>query len=133
MKILRYTIVQDVGKAIHPAYVEGQMQGGVAQGIGWALNEEYVYGEDGILQNPGFLDYRVPVASDLPNVDTVIVEVPNPNHPYGVRGCGEVPITTPVATVANAIESATGVRMFQQPFSPPRVLQALEQAAGKKA
>ncbi|MFA5912804.1 MAG: xanthine dehydrogenase family protein molybdopterin-binding subunit, partial [Burkholderiales bacterium] len=86
VKILRYTVVQDVGKAIHPAYVEGQMQGGAAQGIGWALNEEYVYGEDGILQNPGFLDYRVPVASDLPHIDTVIVEVPNPNHPYGVRG-----------------------------------------------
>jgi CO/xanthine dehydrogenase Mo-binding subunit len=132
VKVLRYTIVQDVGKAIHPAYVEGQFQGGVAQGIGWALNEEYVYGEDGILQNPGFLDYRVPVASDLPNIDTVIVEVPNPNHPYGVRGCGEVPITTPVATIANAIASASGVRMFQQPFSPPRVLEAIDEAAAKK-
>lgn len=129
VKIVRYTIVQDVGKAIHPAYVEGQMQGGVTQGIGWALNEEYVYGADGILQNPGFLDYRVPVASDLPDIDTVIVEVPNPNHPYGVRGCGEVPITAPVAAVANAIAAATGVRLTQQPFSPPRVLAALDAAA----
>ncbi len=132
VRIVRYTIIQDVGKAIHPAYVEGQFQGGVAQGIGWALNEEYIYGEDGILQNPGFLDYRVPVASDLPHIDTVIVEVPNPNHPYGVRGCGEVPITTPLAAIANAIENALGVRMLQQPFSPPRVLQAIEQAAGAK-
>ena len=130
VKILRYTVVQDVGKAIHPAYVEGQMQGGATQGIGWALNEEYVYGADGILQNPGFLDYRVPVASDLPHIDTVIVEVPNPNHPYGVRGCGEVPIIAPMAAIANAIENATGVRLTQQPFSPPRVLKALE-GAGK--
>jgi CO/xanthine dehydrogenase Mo-binding subunit len=129
VKVLRYTVVQDVGKAIHPAYVEGQMQGGAAQGIGWALNEEYVYGEDGVLQNPGFLDYRVPVASDLPCIDTVIVEVPNPNHPYGVRGCGEVPIIAPMAAIANAIENATGVRLCQQPFSPPRVLKAIDDAA----
>jgi CO/xanthine dehydrogenase Mo-binding subunit len=132
VKILRYTAVQDVGKAIHPAYVEGQLQGGVAQGIGWALNEEYVYGADGILQNPGFLDYRVPVASDLPKIDTVIVEVPNPNHPYGVRGCGEVPIIAPMAAIANAIENAIGVRLFQQPFSPPRVLKAMDDAAAAK-
>jgi len=132
VKILRYTVVQDVGKAIHPAYVEGQFQGGAAQGIGWALNEEYVYGEDGILQNPGFLDYRIPVASDLPFIDTVIVEVPNPNHPYGVRGCGEVPIIAPMAAIANAIENAIGVRLFQQPFSPPRVLKAIDDAAAAK-
>jgi len=132
VKILRYTVVQDVGKAIHPAYVEGQMQGGAAQGIGWALNEEYVYGDDGVLQNPGFLDYRIPVASDLPRIDTVIVEVPNPNHPYGVRGCGEVPIIAPMAAIANAIENATGLRLCEQPFSPPRVLKALDQAAAAK-
>lgn len=133
VKILRYTIIQDVGKAIHPAYVEGQFQGGVAQGIGWALNEEYVYGEDGILQNPGFLDYRIPVASDLPRIDTVIVEVPNPNHPYGVRGCGEVPIIPPLAAIANAIENATGLRLCEQPFSPPRVLKAIDDAAAVKS
>ncbi len=126
--MLRYTVVQDVGKAIHPAYVEGQLQGGAAQGIGWALNEEYVYGPDGVLQNPGFLDYRVPVASDLPRIDTVIVEVPNPNHPYGVRGCGEVPIIAPMATIANAIKHAVGVRLCEQPMSPPRVLKAIEEA-----
>jgi CO/xanthine dehydrogenase Mo-binding subunit len=132
VRILRYTVVQDVGKAIHPAYVEGQLQGGAAQGIGWALNEEYVYGEDGVLQNPGFLDYRMPVASDLPFIDTVIVEVPNPNHPYGVRGCGEVPIIAPMAAIANAIENAIGVRLFQQPLSPPRVLKAIDEAAAAK-
>jgi CO/xanthine dehydrogenase Mo-binding subunit len=128
VKVVRYTVVQDVGKAVHPTYVEGQLQGGAAQGIGWALNEEYVYGADGLLQNPGFLDYRVPVASDLPRIDTVIVEVPNPNHPYGVRGCGEVPIIAPMATIANAIARAAGVRLTQQPMSPPRVLKALDAA-----
>jgi len=129
VKVLRYTAVQDVGRAIHPAYVEGQMQGGAAQGIGWALNEEYVYGADGILQNPGFLDYRMPVASDLPRIDTVIVEVPNPRHPYGVRGCGEVPIIAPMAAIANAVSAAIGVRLCEQPLSPPRVLQAIVAAA----
>ena len=88
-KVLRYTVIQDAGKAIHPSYVEGQYQGGAAQGIGWALNEEYVYGKDGRLQNAGFLDYRMPVCSDLPMIDTVILEIPNPKHPYGVRGVGE--------------------------------------------
>lgn len=131
VKILRYTVVQDVGRAIHPAYVEGQLQGGAAQGIGWALNEEYVYGADGVLQNPGFLDYRIPVASDLPFIDTVIVEVPNPNHPYGVRGCGEVPIIAPLAAIANAVENALGIRFCELPMSPPRVLAAIDKAAGK--
>ena len=128
IKILRYTVLQDVGKAIHPAYVEGQLQGGAVQGIGWALNEEYVYGDDGVLQNPGFLDYRVPVCSDVPFIDTVIVEVPNPNHPYGVRGCGEVPIIAPMAAIANAVESAIGIRLCEQPMSPPRVLKAIGEA-----
>jgi len=133
IKIVRYTIVQDVGKAIHPAYVEGQFEGGAVQGIGWALNEEYVYGADGVLQNPGFLDYRVPVASDVPFIDSVIVEVPNPNHPYGVRGCGEVPIIAPMAAISNAVQNAIGVRLREQPMSPPRVLKAIEAAAGAGA
>ena len=133
IKILRYTVVQDVGKAIHPAYVEGQLQGGAVQGIGWALNEEYVYGDDGILQNPGFLDYRVPVASDVPWIDTVIVEVPNPNHPYGVRGCGEVSIIPPMGAISNAVENAIGIRLREQPMSPPRVLKAIDDAASGEA
>ena len=124
--VIRYTAVQDVGRAIHPGYVEGQMQGGAAQGIGWALNEEYIFNEKGEMQNPGFLDYRMPVASDLPMIDTVIVEVPNPRHPYGVRGVGEVPIVPPIPAVANAIHAATGVRMRDLPMSPPRVLAALD-------
>lgn len=125
-RVTRYTVIQDAGKAIHPAYVEGQFQGGAAQGIGWALNEEYIYGEDGRLQNAGFLDYRIPVASDLPMIDTVIVEVPNPGHPYGVRGVGETSICPPLAAIANAVSNACGVRMKQLPISPPRIIAALD-------
>ncbi len=126
--ILRYLVVQDAGKAIHPSYVEGQFQGGAVQGIGWALNEEYVYGPDGRLQNPIFLDYRVPVASDLPMIDTVIVEVPNPGHPYGVRGVGETGITPPLPAIANAVAAATGVRFTELPLSPPKVLAGIKAA-----
>ena len=124
--ITRYTVLQDAGKAVHPAYVEGQFQGGAAQGIGWALNEEYIYGDDGLLQNAGFLDYRIPVASDLPMIDTEILEIPNPGHPYGVRGVGETPIVPPLPTIANAIRAAAGVRMSHAPMSPPRILAALK-------
>ena len=127
-KVTRYTVVQDAGKAIHPSYVEGQYQGGAVQGIGWALNEEYVYGSDGRLQNAGFLDYRIPVASDLPFIDTVIVEVPNPGHPYGVRGVGETSICPPLAAIANAVSNAAGVRMTHLPMSPPRLLKAIKEA-----
>ncbi|MDW6024216.1 xanthine dehydrogenase family protein molybdopterin-binding subunit [Mesorhizobium sp. BAC0120] len=125
-RVLRYTVVQDAGKAVHPTYVEGQYQGGAAQGIGWALNEEYIYGKDGRLQNPGFLDYRIPVCSDLPMIDTQILEIPNPNHPYGVRGVGETSIVPPLAAIANAVSNAVGVRMTHIPMSPPRILAALE-------
>ena len=97
------------------------------QGIGWALNEEYVYGDDGCLQNAGFLDYRMPVASDLPFIDTVIVEVPNPGHPYGVRGVGETSICPPLAAIANAVSNAADVRMTHLPMSPPRLLKAIQE------
>ncbi|MEO1193879.1 MAG: xanthine dehydrogenase family protein molybdopterin-binding subunit [Pseudomonadota bacterium] len=123
--ILRYTVFQDAGKAVHPSYVEGQFQGGAVQGIGWALNEEYIYGQDGRLQNAGFLDYRIPVASDLPMIDTVIVEVPNPGHPYGVRGVGETSIVPPLAAIANSVSAAAGVRLTHLPMSPPRILKAV--------
>ena len=125
VQILRYTAVQDAGKAIHPSYVEGQIQGGVAQGIGWALNEEYIYDDQGHLLNTSLLDYRLPTCLDLPFIDTVIVEVPNPGHPYGVRGVGEVPIVPPLAAVANAIYKALGVRMRILPMSPGRILETV--------
>ena len=129
--VLRYTAVQDAGKAIHPAYVEGQIQGGAVQGIGWALNEEYVYNDSGAMLNSSFLDYRMPTSLDLPMIDTVIVEIANPNHPYGVRGVGEVPIVPPMAAISNAIYDAIGVRMNDLPMSPDKVLEALWAKEGK--
>ncbi|MDP6512981.1 MAG: xanthine dehydrogenase family protein molybdopterin-binding subunit [SAR202 cluster bacterium] len=123
--ILRFTIVQDAGKAILPGYVEGQMQGGAAQGIGWALNEEYYMSDDGLMQNTSLLDYRMPTSLDLPMIDTVIVEVTNPGHPFGVRGVGEVPIVSPPAAIANAIHNAVGVRMDVLPMNPGAVMDAI--------
>ncbi len=133
VEILRFTAVQDAGIAIYPPYVEGQMQGGVVQGVGWALNEEYVYDDDGRLRNASLLDYRMPTTLDVPNIETIIVEVPNPGHPYGVRGVGEVPIVPPPAAVANAIFDATGVRMRDLPMSPPRMQAALAARDGGAA
>ncbi len=128
--ILRYTVAQDAGKAIHPGYVEGQFQGGAVQGVGWALNEEYIYSDDGKLENAGFLDYRIPVASDVPMIDTIIIEIPNPRHPFGVRGIGETPIIPPMAAIANAVTNATSIRFEALPMSPPKVLAAIEASNG---
>ncbi len=130
VEILRYTAVQDVGKAIHPSYVEGQIQGGVVQGIGWALNEEYIYSDEGHLLNASLLDYRMPTALDLPMIETVVVEVANPDHPFGVRGVGEVPIVPPAGAIANAIYDAVGVRPTELPMSPARLLEAIWEKDG---
>jgi len=131
VRILRYTAFQDVGQAVHPDYVAGQMQGGVVQGLGWALNEEYCYDADGRLVNTSLLDYRMPTSLDVPMIETVILETPNPGHPYGVRGAGEIPIVPPPAAVANAIHDAIGVRMDRLPMSPRNVLaRILEPARG---
>ena len=125
--LLRYTAVQDVGTAVHPDFVEGQLQGGAVQGIGWALNEGYFYDAQGHLLNASLLDYRLPTCLDLPMIDTVLVEVPNPGHPYGVRGVGEAPILPPPAAIANAIYRAAGVRLRELPMSPGRIQDALWQ------
>jgi CO/xanthine dehydrogenase Mo-binding subunit len=124
--ILRCTTFLDAGLAVHPSYVEGQMQGGTVQGLGWALNEEYVFHADGTMANGSFLDYRMPTCLDVPMIETVILEVPNPRHPFGLRGVGEAPIIPPLAAVANAIYQATGVRMDRLPMSPRHVLEALQ-------
>ena len=128
--ILRFTAIQDCGKAIHPSYVEGQIQGGAVQGIGWALNEEYYFSNDGQMLNSSFLDYRMPTALDLPMIDTVIVEVPNPGHPLGVRGVGEVSLVPPMAAIGNAIARATGARLECLPMNPGAVLEALWERNG---
>ncbi len=124
--ILRYTAFVDAGTAVHPSYVEGQMQGGTVQGIGWALNEEYFYSEDGTMLNSSFLDYRMPTTLDLPMIETVITEVPNPRHPYGLRGVGEAPLIPPLAAMSNAIYDAVGVRLTKLPMTPGSILEALE-------
>jgi CO/xanthine dehydrogenase Mo-binding subunit len=125
--ILRYTAIQDAGKAVHPSYVEGQMQGGTVQGIGWALNEEYFFDDAGRMRNASFLDYRMPTCLDVPLIETIIVEVPNPSHPYGVRGVGETPIVPPPAAVANAIAAAIGKRLTELPMNPPRIWKAMSE------
>ena len=130
VQVLRCTIAQDVGRALHPSYTEGQAQGGVAQGIGWALNEEYVYDEKGVLRNASLLDYRMPTCLDLPQIEAIMVEVPNPNHPLGARGAGEIAIVPPMAAVANAIYNAIGIRMTELPMSPPRLLKAILAQSG---
>ncbi len=128
VEILRFTAVQDVGKAIHPSYVEGQIQGGVVQGIGWALSEGYFYGEDGSMANPTFLDYRMPTCFDVPRIETILVEVANPASPHGIRGVGEVPLVPPMAAIANAIHNAVGSRMGELPMSPDKIIAALQDA-----
>ena len=125
---MRYTAFLDAGQAVHPSFVEGQMQGATVQGIGWALNEEYFYHSDGTMANSSFLDYRMPTSLDLPMIDTVIIEVPNPRHPFGLRGVGEGPIIPPLAAMANAVSHATGVRMTKLPMSPTNIMEAVEQS-----
>ena len=129
VRVIRYTSIQDVGRAVHPSYVEGQIQGGAAQGIGWALSEAYLYDKSGKVDNASFLDYRMPVCSDLPMLDTVLIEVPNPKHPQGVKGVGEVPLVPVLAAVANAVHNALGKRFFALPMSPPDVLEVLDGGA----
>ena len=121
--VIRYTAVQDVGTAVHPQYAEGQIQGGVVQGLGWALNEEYFITDDGSMANKSFLDYRMPTSLDMPMIDTIMVAVPNPLHPYGVRGVGEVPIAPPLSAAAQAVGQATGKRYFDLPVKPGRIME----------
>ncbi len=125
--ILRYTAVQDVGKAIHPSYVEGQLQGGAVQGIGWTLNEEYFYNDDHHMVNSSFLDYRMPTTLDVPMIETILVEIANPEHPFGVRGVGEPPIIPPPPAITCAIYKATGHRVYELPISPPKLWKALSE------
>jgi CO/xanthine dehydrogenase Mo-binding subunit len=133
VKILSYAAAQDVGLAVNPTLVEGQIQGAVSQGIGWALMENYVF-QEGVMQNATLLDYRIPTAVDLPFVETILVEVSSAAGPYGVRGVGEPPIVPTLATIANAIHSAVGVRLKEPPMTPEAVFWALrEQEKSKQA
>ncbi|MEE2656382.1 MAG: xanthine dehydrogenase family protein molybdopterin-binding subunit [Chloroflexota bacterium] len=129
--VLRYTAAQDVGIMIHPDYVEGQVQGGAAQGIGWALNEEYFFDDKGQMLNSSYLDYRVPTMLDLPKLDTILVQHPNPDHPFGVRGVAEISVVPPLGALANAIYDAVGVRMSDLPMAPHKIVKALQEKNGK--
>ena len=128
--VVRCTAFMDVGTAVHPSYVEGQIQGGTVQGIGWALNEEYFYNDQGVMLNSSFLDYRMPTSLDVPMIETVMVEVPNPRHPFGLRGVGEAPIIPPLPAIANAVSNAIGVRVNKLPITPADVLDAIESKGG---
>jgi CO/xanthine dehydrogenase Mo-binding subunit len=120
-----FVVVQDAGKAINPLGVEGQMQGGAVQSLGIALTEGMMYDDSGRLMNPSLLDYRKLTAADLPNIETIIVEVPAPAGPFGARGVGEPPIVPAPAALANAVEDATGVRITEAPLTPERIALAL--------
>lgn len=124
VKILSYAVAQDAGLAVNPTLVEGQMQGGVVQGIGWALNENYIF-QNGVMQNTTLLDYRMPTATDVPFIDTMLVEVSSGASPLGIRGVGEPPIVPSLATIANAIHRATGVRFKQLPMTPETILNGI--------
>ena len=128
VEILRFTAFLDAGQAVHPSFVEGQIQGATVQGIGWAMNEEYFYTPDGTMANSSFLDYRMPTSLDLPMIEAVIIEVPNPRHPFGLRGVGEGPIIPPLAALGNAVSHATGVRMTKLPLSPTNIMATIEEA-----
>jgi CO/xanthine dehydrogenase Mo-binding subunit len=116
-----FVVVQDAGRAINPLGVEGQMQGGAVQSLGIALTEALTFDDRGHLTNPSLLDYRKLTAADLPNIETIIVEVPSPAGPFGARGVGEPPIVPAPAAIANAIQDATGVRMTELPLTPERI------------
>jgi CO/xanthine dehydrogenase Mo-binding subunit len=121
-----FVAVQEVGKVINPVLATGQIEGGIAQAIGWALYEELVHDEDGRLLSGSFLDYAIPTADRVPPIDTVIVEVPAPDGPFGAKGIGEAPVIPGPAAIANAIHAATGVRLRELPMTPPRVWAALQ-------
>ncbi len=123
--LLAHVVAQDVGKALNPALVEGQMQGGAAQGIGWALLEEMAYNEDGQLQGGSFAEYALPSSDGVPPIETLIVEVPAPDGPFGAKGVGEPPVVAAPPAIANAIAAATGARLNELPMTPARVWQAL--------
>jgi CO/xanthine dehydrogenase Mo-binding subunit len=125
VELLGYAIAQDVGRALNPALVEGQMRGGATQAIGWALYEELVHDESGQLVTGSFMDYAIPVAEHVPDIDTLIVEVPAPDGPFGAKGIGEAPVVAGPAAIANAVAAAIGVRLRELPMTPARVWAAL--------
>jgi CO/xanthine dehydrogenase Mo-binding subunit len=130
VEVLDYVIAQDVGRALNPAIIEGQLHGGATQGLGWALHEAMVHDENGQLLTGTFLDYAMQTAKAVPTFETIIVEVPAPDGPYGAKGIGEGPVCGAAAAVANAITDATGVRFRELPMTPPRIWRGIQAAQG---
>jgi len=128
---LKWAAAHGVGKAIHPKAVEGQIEGGVAMGIGYGLHEVIEF-DSGKVINPSFVDYRLPTTKDVPEIECLIVEEPLPTGPYGAKGVGEVCQVATAAAIANAIYDAIGVRIKEQPITPERILKALEEKRGKQ-
>ncbi|MEA2145600.1 MAG: hypothetical protein QOG59_1187, partial [Solirubrobacteraceae bacterium] len=128
VRVLAHVVAQDVGRALNPALVQGQMHGGAVQGLGWALHEEIAHDEHGQLITGTLIDYALPSAADVPFVDTEIVEVPVPDGPFGAKGVGEPPVIAAAAAVANAVAAATGVRKRQLPMTAERVWRELARA-----
>ena len=116
-----YVVAQDVGRAINPTYIEGQIEGGVAQGVGQALSEEIVY-RDGLVLNPGLTDYKMPTAMDVPRVRSFLVESPSEVGPFGAKGVGEPPVIEPPAALANAVASASGRRVRDLPITAEKIV-----------
>lgn len=128
VRVLDYVVVQDAGFAINPTYVEGQMQGGAVQGIGWSLTEE-LHVADGIIQNPNLALYKLPTTLEVPQIRTEILEFASADGPYGAKGVGEPPVIVPPGAIANAIANAIGRPIRQAPFTPERVFRAIEGAS----
>jgi CO/xanthine dehydrogenase Mo-binding subunit len=130
VRVTKLVMAQDVGRAINPLAVEGQMHGGAAQGIGWSLYERMVYDEGGQILTGTLMDYTIPRAEHTPQMETLIVEVPSPNGPFGARGLGEPPIISPGAAIANAVRNAIGVRVPDLPITPEAIYRAKNGANG---
>jgi len=121
VKLLKFVCVQDVGMSVNPLSLEGQIQGGAGQGIGWAIMEKMIF-DDGILLNPGLMDYSIPTSLDIPPIEPIIVEVPSSDGPYGIRGSAEMPMIPVLSAVANAIHSATGIRVKEIPITRDKIV-----------
>ena len=128
MDVLRYVAAVDCGVAINPELAEGQMEGAIVNGIGYALTEEMLISSRGRVRNPTLFDYKIPGALDLPDIEVVLVDSYEPTGPMGAKSVGEIGINGPIPTIANAIYDAVGVRLTQTPFTPERVLAAMREA-----
>jgi CO/xanthine dehydrogenase Mo-binding subunit len=131
VSVLGYVIAQDVGRALNPALVEGQLRGGATQGLGWALSEQMTFDDQGQLLSGSFMDYAVPAADDVPAIETILVEVPAPDGPFGAKGVGEAPVCGSPGAVANAVAAATGRRLYTMPMTAPRIWAAMQDGADR--